>query len=465
MALETGNYIGDLVITNPTSSDLKSQGDDHLRLLKTALKTCFAGFSGAVLLGGADTGGVNNYALTPTPALPAYVSGMMVLLKPSATNTTTSTLNISSLGAKAIKTVEGAALSSGDIVANALYLLAYDGTDFRIVTGPTKNYIDQLSFSSSLPSQTGNGGYYMTTDGTNASWDNLKASPTFTGTPAAPTAAVDTNTTQLATTAFVIGQAYAKLASPALTGTPTAPTGAADITTSQIINAAWYAGQAGTASPAMDGLASSGTSKKWTPIDHVHPTDTSRAPLASPTLTGVPAAPTAAADTNTTQLATTAFVIGQASDSTPQPVLSSSEGPGTSKKYSRADHVHSLVAASQSQMEAASSNLVPATPGNAQYHPSACKAWVKCNAAGTIQASYNITSITDTGTGIVTVTIATDFSSADYCIVATAYGNADQHFAYVSSQAAGSFQLTCSNDGGTIEDPTHYYAACFGDQA
>ncbi len=32
------------------------------------------------------------------------------------------------------------------------------------------------------------------------------------------------------------------------------------------------------------------------------------APLASPTLTGVPAAPTAAADTNTTQIATTAYV-------------------------------------------------------------------------------------------------------------------------------------------------------------
>jgi hypothetical protein len=35
------------------------------------------------------------------------------------------------------------------------------------------------------------------------------------------------------------------------------------------------------------------------------------APLANPTLTGVPLAPTAAADTNTTQIATTAYVIGQ----------------------------------------------------------------------------------------------------------------------------------------------------------
>ena len=60
------------------------------------------------------------------------------------------------------------------------------------------------------------------------------ASPTFTGTPAAPTAAADTNTTQLATTAYVVGQGYLKsatasstyapLASPTFTGTVTAPT-------------------------------------------------------------------------------------------------------------------------------------------------------------------------------------------------------------------------------------------------
>lgn len=43
------------------------------------------------------------------------------------------------------------------------------------------------------------------------------ASPTFTGVPAAPTAAVDTNTTQIATTAFVVGQGYLKSATAAST--------------------------------------------------------------------------------------------------------------------------------------------------------------------------------------------------------------------------------------------------------
>jgi hypothetical protein len=41
------------------------------------------------------------------------------------------------------------------------------------------------------------------------------ASPTLTGTPLAPTAAVDTNTTQIATTAYVVGQSYLKASAAA----------------------------------------------------------------------------------------------------------------------------------------------------------------------------------------------------------------------------------------------------------
>ena len=48
MALETGTYISDLVITNPTSSDVKSQGDDHFRLVKSTVKATFPNITGAV---------------------------------------------------------------------------------------------------------------------------------------------------------------------------------------------------------------------------------------------------------------------------------------------------------------------------------------------------------------------------------------------------------------------------------
>jgi len=60
--------------------------------------------------------------------------------------------------------------------------------------------------------------------------------------------------------------------------------------------------------PKMDGTAAVGTETTYAKGDHVHPTDTSRAPLASPTFTGTPKAPTATAGDSSTQIATTAFV-------------------------------------------------------------------------------------------------------------------------------------------------------------
>lgn len=63
------------------------------------------------------------------------------------------------------------------------------------------------------------------------------------------------------------------------------------------------------APPLMDSVANAGTATAWSRGDHVHPSDTSRAPLASPTFTGTPAAPTVTpASDSTTKLATTAFV-------------------------------------------------------------------------------------------------------------------------------------------------------------
>lgn len=41
MGLETGTYVSDLVATNPGATDIKGQGDDHLRLIKTALRNTF----------------------------------------------------------------------------------------------------------------------------------------------------------------------------------------------------------------------------------------------------------------------------------------------------------------------------------------------------------------------------------------------------------------------------------------
>jgi hypothetical protein len=58
-------------------------------------------------------------------------------------------------------------------------------------------------------------------------------------------------------------------------------------------------------------------------------------------ITGNASAATAAADANTTQLATTAYVIGQASSTTPTAI--GTGAVGTSVKYARADHTHTGV--------------------------------------------------------------------------------------------------------------------------
>lgn len=138
-----------------------------------------------------------------------------------------------------------------------------------------------ISFTASSPILlTTTGGAYVVEldyDALHATLDGIYAtiaSPTFTGVPAAPTAAALTNTTQIATTAFVLANAA---------------------TLSNVV-------------PLMDGVAAAGVAAGASRYDHIHPTDTSRAALASPTFTGTPAAPTAALGTNTTQVATTAFV-------------------------------------------------------------------------------------------------------------------------------------------------------------
>lgn len=74
MALETGTYISDLVASNPTPTDPKSQGDDHLRLIKSAIKATFPNISGAVTATHAQLNDVAN-KVVPGGALGTPSSG------------------------------------------------------------------------------------------------------------------------------------------------------------------------------------------------------------------------------------------------------------------------------------------------------------------------------------------------------------------------------------------------------
>ncbi|EIT6296570.1 phage tail protein [Escherichia coli] len=104
-----------------------------------------------------------------------------------------------------------------------------------------------------------------------------KESPTFTGTPKAPTPAAGNNTTQLATTAFV----------------------QAALTT--LIN-----GAPATLDTLKEIAAAINNDPKFSTT--INNALALKAPLSSPALTGTPTAPTAAQSVNNTQIATTAFV-------------------------------------------------------------------------------------------------------------------------------------------------------------
>lgn len=142
---------------------------------------------------------------------------------------------------------------------------------------------------------------------------------------------------------------FVRANSPALTGAPTSTTPPANDNTTAIATTAWVQTNApgtppATVPPLMDGTAAVGVATKYAREDHVHPTDTSRAPLASPTFTGDPKAPTPTAGDNDTSIATTAFVTGAITTAvvpaSANPLMNGAVAVGVSTKYAREDHVH-----------------------------------------------------------------------------------------------------------------------------
>lgn len=103
-----------------------------------------------------------------------------------------------------------------------------------------------------------------------------------------------------------------------------------------------------------------------------------------------------------------------------------------------------------------------------RHHPGAAKVWGIVTYSGgtpTLQASHNVTSITDTAEGRLTVTIADDFSSALYVVVGNSEaGTGNPRILTVSSgtRAAGSFEVSTGNTGGSNVDPSAIHFACYG---
>jgi hypothetical protein len=214
------------------------------------------------------------------------------------------------------------------------------------------------------------------------------ASPALSGTPTAPTPGGGDNDTSIATTAFVQGEITAKapLASPVFTGNPTAPTPSdgdndTSIATTAFVrngvalgasanfnnvtasgsyytvdgNSTNYPSSVGAGQfyylyvlnylpaahllqicSAMDGAATGVWVRQrynsvWTAWRQIAHSD-------SPVFSGNPTAPTPSANDNDTSIATTAFVLGQLSSSTPAALSGGSAGSATT--FARGDHAH-----------------------------------------------------------------------------------------------------------------------------
>jgi hypothetical protein len=87
-----------------------------------------------------------------------------------------------------------------------------------------------------------------------------------------------------------------------------------------------------------------------------------------------------------------------------------------------------------------------------------CKAWVNFNGTGTvaIRASYNVSSITDNGTGDYTVNFTTAMVDANYAAVGTSKDDGTGSYTpYITSQATSNVRIgtksqSAVNDSGIV---------------
>lgn len=102
MALESASFLSDLVATNPTGSDNRSEGDDHIRLVKAVLQASLPGLAGRawrvqVKSGGyaavvSDNMSILHFTATATLDLPAAATagnGYMVIVSVAASQSVT----------------------------------------------------------------------------------------------------------------------------------------------------------------------------------------------------------------------------------------------------------------------------------------------------------------------------------------------------------------------------------------
>lgn len=126
------NTIADLDTTASNNTDVlaqSTQGTAAVSTIDTMIQNSLALLARFYAdLGGTGTVGGTADAITLTTAstYQALENGLTLAFKAGSANTGAATINVDSLGAKAIRRIGDSALSAGDIAANGVYLLRYD---------------------------------------------------------------------------------------------------------------------------------------------------------------------------------------------------------------------------------------------------------------------------------------------------------------------------------------------------
>ena len=145
-------------------------------------------------------------------------------------------------------------------------------------------------------------------------------------------------------------------------------------------------------------------------------------------------------------------------------------GSAWQSEVSTTSKAGTIRSADAAAMEAKTSGRA-VTADVAHRAPSAAKFWAKVGVSGgtpSIAVSENVTSITDTATGRLTVTIATDFSGAEWvCLATVEQGAVLPIFPVIEAGtlAAGSVVLRCYDVNSNLRDPGSWHIVGYGDHA
>lgn len=152
MGLETATYISGLVSTNPVNAtDQISQGDDHLRLIKTTILNSFPNITGAMtashtelnyLDGATGVTGTGNVVLSAAPTFSGAVTmGTPLALTSGGTGAITAAAARTNLGLGSIATQASSAVSitGGSISGITDLAVADGGTGSSTASGAATN--------------------------------------------------------------------------------------------------------------------------------------------------------------------------------------------------------------------------------------------------------------------------------------------------------------------------------------